>query len=182
MGLPHDGARSGSGPRFRQRALTGPFAGLRRARTRWRALSGNARLTVCVVAAGILVLLWTALPFFWIVWVSFMTKAEVVEGIVQTIDAPTLDNYMRIIGIAETDALFGGHGEGADVHPPGRPVGRIPERGEQPFAARLDMDVAEAHAIGARARDDNGHREGDDGERHRKPWSCHHLPSPPRYC
>ena len=108
MGLPQDGARRGSGPRFRQRALTKPFAALRRARTRWRSLSGNARLTVCVVAAGILVLLWTALPFFWVVWVSFMTKAEVVEGIVQTIDAPTLDNYMRIIGIAETDALFGG--------------------------------------------------------------------------
>ena len=27
---------------------------------------------------------------------SFMTKPEVVEGIVQAIDAPTLENYLRI--------------------------------------------------------------------------------------
>ena len=66
------------------------------------------RVRIAVIAAGILVLLWTALPFFWIVWVSFMTKAEVVEGIVQTIDRPTLENYLRIFGFAETDALFGG--------------------------------------------------------------------------
>ena len=75
---------------------------------RWRSLSGDAKLKIAVIAAGILVLLWTALPFFWMFWVSLMTKPELVEGIVQTIDRPTLDNYLRIFGIAETDALFGG--------------------------------------------------------------------------
>ena len=68
----------------------------------------QAKLKIAVIAAGILVLLWTALPFFWMFWVSLMTKPELVEGIVQTIDRPTLDNYLRIFGIAETDALFGG--------------------------------------------------------------------------
>ena len=85
-----------------------PLARLRRARARWASLGGNARLKVCVIAAGILVVLWTVLPFFWMVWASLMTKPEIVEGIVRTIDAPTLDNYARIVGVAETDALFGG--------------------------------------------------------------------------
>ena len=61
-----------------------------------------------MIAAGILVVLWTIVPFFWMVWASLMTKPEIVEGIVQTIDRPTLDNYARIVGVAETDALFGG--------------------------------------------------------------------------
>ena len=85
-----------------------PLARLRRARARWASLGGNARLKVCVIAAGILVVLWTVLPFFWMVWASLMTKPEIVEGIVRTIEAPTLDNYARIVGVAETDALFGG--------------------------------------------------------------------------
>ena len=84
------------------------MAGVRRARARWRALSGDGRLRIAVAAAGVIVLLWTAVPFFWVVWVSFMTKPEVVEGIVQAIDAPTLENYLRIFGFAETGALFGG--------------------------------------------------------------------------
>ena len=87
-----------------------PLDGLRRTRARWASLSGNARLKLYVIAAGILVVLWTILPFFWMVWASLMTKPEIVEGIVQTIDEPTLDNYARIVGIAETDALFGGRG------------------------------------------------------------------------
>ena len=61
-----------------------------------------------MIAAGVIVVLWTVLPFFWMVWASLMTKPEIVEGIVQTIDAPTLDNYARIVGVAKTDALFGG--------------------------------------------------------------------------
>ena len=81
---------------------------LRRARRRWRALSGDGRLKIAVVVAGVVVLLWTAVPFFWVVWVSFMTKPEVADGIVQAIDAPTLENYLRIFGIAETGALFDG--------------------------------------------------------------------------
>ena len=85
-----------------------PRDGLRRARSRWASLSGNSRLKLYVIAAGILVVLWTVVPFFWMVWASLMTKPEIVEGIVQTIDRPTLDNYARIVGIAETDALFGG--------------------------------------------------------------------------
>ena len=84
------------------------MAGVRRARRRWRALSGDGRLKIAVVVAGVIVLLWTAVPFFWVVWVSFMTKPEVVEGVVQVIDEPTLENYLRIFGIAETGALFGG--------------------------------------------------------------------------
>ena len=52
--------------------------------------------------------MWTIVPFFWMVWASIMPKSEIVEGIVQTIDEPTLENYLRIFGIAETDALFGG--------------------------------------------------------------------------
>ena len=85
-----------------------PLAGLHRARARWASSNGNARLKVYVIAAGILVVLWTVASFFWTVWASLMTKPEIVEGIVRTIDAPTLDNYARIAGVAETDALFGG--------------------------------------------------------------------------
>ena len=62
--------------------------GMRRARSRWASLSGNTRLKLYVIAAGILVVLWTIVPFFWMVWASLMTKPEIVEGIVQAIDRP----------------------------------------------------------------------------------------------
>ena len=48
------------------------------------------------------------IPFFWMFWASLMTEAELVQGIVQIIDKPTLGHYLRIFGVAETDALSGG--------------------------------------------------------------------------
>jgi multiple sugar transport system permease protein len=72
-------------------------------------LGGSTRLQIYVAAAAVLVLVWTLFPFLWMVWASFMTTPELlVGGIVQSIDAPTLENYRRIFGIAETDALMGG--------------------------------------------------------------------------
>lgn len=84
------------------------FDSLRHTRARWNSLSRDSHLKVYVIVAGILVFLWTIIPFFWLFWASLMTKSELVEGIVQAIDEPTLEHYRRIFGIAETDALSGG--------------------------------------------------------------------------
>ena len=84
------------------------FDSLRHTRARWNSLSRDSHLKVYVIVAGILVFLWTIIPFFWLFWASLMTKSELVEGIVQVIDEPTLEHYRRIFGIAETDALSGG--------------------------------------------------------------------------
>ena len=84
------------------------FDSLRHTRARWNSLSRDSHLKVYVIVAGILVFLWTIIPFFWLFWASLMTKSELVEGIVQSIDEPTLEHYRRIFGIAETDALSGG--------------------------------------------------------------------------
>jgi len=63
---------------------------------------------IFLLLAAVLVLLWTMIPFFWMFWASLMTEAELVQGIVQTIDEPTVIHYQRIFGIAKTDALSGG--------------------------------------------------------------------------
>ena len=85
-----------------------PFHGLRYTRARWNALSVNIHFKIYVIVAGVVVILWTIVPFFWMLWASLMTKSELVEGIVQNIDEPTLEHYRRIFGIAKTDALSGG--------------------------------------------------------------------------
>ena len=68
----------------------------------------EATLTLFVALSVLFVLLWTVVPFFWMLWASFMTESELTEGIVQTIDDPTLDHYKRIFGHAEEEAIFGG--------------------------------------------------------------------------
>ena len=76
--------------------------------SRGGAPDGGARLKTAVIAAGILVLLWTILPFLLMLWASFMTESEMVGGIAQIIEEPTIEHYRRIFGMAETEALFGG--------------------------------------------------------------------------
>lgn len=68
----------------------------------------DANLKLFVALSVLFVLLWTIVPFFWMLWASFMTESELTEGIVQTIDDPTLEHYKRIFGHAEEEAIFGG--------------------------------------------------------------------------
>ena len=68
--------------------------------------SPNLKLFIALSIA--FVLLWTIVPFFWMLWASFMHESELTEGIVQGIDDPTLEHYTRIFGFAEKEAIFGG--------------------------------------------------------------------------
>ena len=68
----------------------------------------DANLKLFVGLSVLFVLLWTIVPFFWMLWASFMTESELTEGIVQGIDDPTLEHYKRIFGHAEEEAIFGG--------------------------------------------------------------------------
>ena len=68
----------------------------------------EASLKLFVVLSVLFVLLWTIVPFFWMLWASFMTDSELSEGIVQAIDEPTLEHYKRIFGHADKEAIFGG--------------------------------------------------------------------------
>lgn len=68
----------------------------------------DANLKLFVALSVLFVLLWTIVPFFWMLWASFMTESELTEGIVQGIDDPTLEHYKRIFGHAEEEAIFGG--------------------------------------------------------------------------
>ncbi len=65
-------------------------------------------LKLFVALSVLFVMLWTIVPFFWMLWASFMTDSELTEGIVQGIDEPTLENYKRIFGHADKEAIFGG--------------------------------------------------------------------------
>lgn len=58
-----------------------------------------------------LVALWTLLPFIGTVWASLMTEGQLVEGLIRTIEKPTLDNYLAIIGVSKVSAVFGGQAE-----------------------------------------------------------------------
>ena len=68
----------------------------------------EANLKLFVALSVLFVMLWTIVPFFWMLWASFMTDSELTEGIVQGIDEPTLENYKRIFGHADKEAIFGG--------------------------------------------------------------------------
>ncbi|MDE0049054.1 MAG: carbohydrate ABC transporter permease [Rhodospirillales bacterium] len=68
----------------------------------------EASLRLFVALSVLFVLLWTIVPFFWMLWASFMTDSELTEGIVQGIDEPTLEHYKRIFGHADKEAIFGG--------------------------------------------------------------------------
>ncbi len=58
-----------------------------------------------------LVALWTLLPFIGTLWASLMTEGQLVEGLIRTIEKPTLDNYLAIIGVSKVSAVFGGQAE-----------------------------------------------------------------------
>ena len=61
-----------------------------------------------VIGAAVLVLVWSVLPFLMMFWASLMTESQLVEGVVQIMEEPTLEQYERIFGLAETEAVFGG--------------------------------------------------------------------------
>ena len=61
-----------------------------------------------IAISAMIVALWTLIPFFWMYYASFMTEPEVQRGIFRAVEEPTLDNYLRIFGLSETEALFGG--------------------------------------------------------------------------
>ena len=71
-------------------------------------MTREANLRLFVALSVLFVLLWTMVPFFWMLWASFMTDSELTEGIVQGIDEPTLEHYKRIFGHADKEAIFGG--------------------------------------------------------------------------
>ena len=71
-------------------------------------MTREANLKLFVALSVLFVLLWTMVPFFWMLWASFMTDSELTEGIVQGIDEPTLEHYKRIFGHADKEAIFGG--------------------------------------------------------------------------
>ena len=71
-------------------------------------MAREANLKLFVALSVLFVLLWTIVPFFWMLWASFMTDSELSEGIVQRIDEPTLEHYKRIFGHADKEAIFGG--------------------------------------------------------------------------
>ncbi len=68
----------------------------------------DANLKLFVALSVLFVFLWTIVPFFWMLWASFMTDSELSTGIVQGIDDPTLDHYNRIFGHADEEAIHGG--------------------------------------------------------------------------
>jgi multiple sugar transport system permease protein len=66
------------------------------------------REKVFIAVSAVVVALWTLIPFFWMYYASFMHEPEVQRGIFRAIEDPTLDNYLRIFGLAQTEAIFGG--------------------------------------------------------------------------
>ena len=66
----------------------------------------QTRFFLWIGIAGILV--WTLLPFAWTFWASLMPERELIEGLVQPIDSPSLTSYGAVMGISETDAGYSG--------------------------------------------------------------------------
>jgi multiple sugar transport system permease protein len=68
----------------------------------------SRRVKIFIAISAAVVGLWTLIPFFWMYYASFMTEPEVQRGIFRAVEEPTIDNYLRIFGLSDTEALFGG--------------------------------------------------------------------------
>jgi multiple sugar transport system permease protein len=64
-------------------------------------------LWVSVVAVA----LWSMLPFAGTIWASLMTEGQLVQGLIQWNDRPTIGNYLAIFGLGQVSAVFGGQAE-----------------------------------------------------------------------
>ena len=64
-------------------------------------------LWISVAAAG----LWSMLPFAGTIWASLMTEGQLVQGLIQWNDRPTIGNYLAIFGLGQVSAVFGGQAE-----------------------------------------------------------------------
>ena len=73
-------------------------------------MSGHRRpflLWISVVAVA----LWSMLPFAGTIWASLMTEGQLVQGLIQWNDRPTIGNYLAIFGLGQVSAVFGGQAE-----------------------------------------------------------------------
>ena len=57
------------------------------------------------------VALWSMLPFAGTIWASLMTEGQLVQGLIQWNDRPTIGNYLAIFGLGQVSAVFGGQAE-----------------------------------------------------------------------
>ena len=64
------------------------------------------RIILWLGVAGILV--WTLVPFAWTFWASLMPERELIKGLIQPIDSPSLTSYGAVMGISDTDAGYSG--------------------------------------------------------------------------
>jgi multiple sugar transport system permease protein len=64
-------------------------------------------LWISVAAVG----LWSMLPFAGTIWASLMTEGQLVQGLIQWNDRPTIGNYLAIFGLGQVSAVFGGQAE-----------------------------------------------------------------------
>jgi multiple sugar transport system permease protein len=51
------------------------------------------------------------LPFAGTIWASLMTEGQLVQGLIQWNDRPTIGNYLAIFGLGQVSAVFGGQAE-----------------------------------------------------------------------
>jgi multiple sugar transport system permease protein len=64
------------------------------------------RVLVWVSVAA--VALWSLLPFAGTIWASLMTEGQLVRGLIQWNESPTIGNYLAIFGLGQVSAVFGG--------------------------------------------------------------------------
>ena len=62
-----------------------------------------------IVAAGVaFILLWTLFPFYWMLKASLMSEIDVLSHLVGTPTTLSFDNYLKVLGLAPSDSIFGG--------------------------------------------------------------------------
>lgn len=62
-----------------------------------------------MVALGVaFILFWTLFPFYWTLKASLMSEIGVLNHLVGTPETLTFDNYLRVLGLAPSDSIFGG--------------------------------------------------------------------------
>ncbi len=71
----------------------------------------HPRQQVLLWTGAAAVALWSLIPFAGTIWASLMTEGQLVQGLIQWNDRPTISNYLAIFGIGQVSAVFGGQAE-----------------------------------------------------------------------
>lgn len=75
---------------------------------RGRKVAGEGWRPIAIALGVAFLLFWTLFPFYWTLKASLMSELDILSNLVGTPVSLSFDNYLRVLGLAPSDSIFGG--------------------------------------------------------------------------